>query len=204
MSKKTLALIITLIILTVVLLIVAFTTQNQQTTPQPQGQTQETITPTPTPIGHTTLMLTNGTTQVSGSTSANTVNVMIDTHGDQVTAVQLEIAYDPAVLTNMKVTPGTFFATPQVLPVGGVDTKTGRITYMIAPTNIRETQTGAGIVAVLTFNPVRTTGVTETEITLLDKSNVTARGAFGTSVLIKQQGVTVNLQPQTTTTGSSQ
>lgn len=200
MSKKTLALIITLIILTIVLLVVAFTTQNKQATPQ----TQETVTPTPTPIGHTTLMLENSVTQTLGSTSASTVNVVIDTHGDQVTAVQLEIAYDPKVLINMRVTPGTFFATPQVLPVGGVNTQTGRITYMIAPTNIRETQTGTGVVAVLTFNPVRTTGVTETEITLLDKSNVAARGAFGTSVLIERQGTKVIVQPQTTTaTGSS-
>jgi hypothetical protein len=194
MAKKTLALIVTLLVLTVVLLAVALysnsaTKQPAQQSKQNQAQSNQ---PTPTPFAHTVLSLSpNPVTPAAGSSSATTVNVTIDTQGDDVNAVQLEIAYDPSVLTNMTIKPGDFFANPNVLPVGGVDAKTGRITFAVAPSSLRESKRGQGTVAVLSFYP-RHTGASQTQIKILDKSLVTSFG-ISRSVLKSSTGTTVKL-----------
>lgn len=194
MSKKTLALILTLLLLTIILIGVALTTRNTKTANTEQPTTQEQQEPTPTPdMAKTTLKLTpNPVYPDTGSTSATTVNVEIDTGENNVSAVQLEIQYDPAVLTNMKVLPGDFFTNPNVLPVGGVDIQKGTITYALGPSNIRESKSGTGVVATLQFVPRAAAGVTETEITLLDKSLVTQFGQ-AESVLKEVQSTRVVL-----------
>ena len=120
----------------------------------------------------------------------STVNVMIDTKGDSVRAIQLEIAYDPKILTNVTIKPGDFFPGAQTLPVGGVNQTTGRITFAVTPANLRDSKSGTGIVATLTFYPAAGT-TTSTPITLLDKSLVTSPGLGAQSVLKSVSGVTV-------------
>lgn len=205
MAKKTLALIIILLVLTVVLLAVALYS-NTSTSKQPAQQKQEQAQsnqPTPTPFAHTLLSLSpNPVIPPAGSSSATTVNVNVDTQGDDINAVQLEIAYDPAVLTNMTIKPGDFFPDPNVLPVGGVDAKTGRITFAVAPSSIRQSKRGQGTVAVLTFYP-RRTGASQTQIKILDKSLVTSFG-ISRSVLKSSTGTTVMLSSQAQTTPLNQ
>lgn len=204
MSKKTLALILLLLVLTIVLVIVALITR-QQTSLPPQSLAP-TATPKPLSLGHTSLMILPNPvyTSSTGTSSATTVDVVIDTGGDQVRSVQLEIAYDPKVLKNVTIQPGTFFTNPSVLPVGGVNQKTGRITFAVVPSSFTESKTGTGIVATLSFTPVLTASNSSTEITLLDKSLVSG-GARGQNVLIKTTGTKVMLQTNSqTTTGSAQ
>lgn len=181
MSKKTLALIITLLILTIVLVVVAIYTRETPLTQTSEQTSQEdqTTDATPTPsVAQTTLALSPNPVypNTTGTTSATTVYVNIDTGTNEVSAVQLEIQYDPTVLTNMRVMPGDFFQNPNVLPIGGVDPQNGRITYAIGPGNIRQSQSGTGTVAVLQFVPRATAGITESEITLLESSLVTQLG----------------------------
>ncbi len=209
MSKKTLALILILLALTVLLVVIALITRNSGKTTDTGTQTpQSSTTTTPAPvIGNTVLSMSPNpvTTATAGSASA-TADVLINTNGDLVTAIQLEIAYDPKVLTNMRVAPGNFFSTPNVLPVGGVNAQTGRITFMLVPSNIREAKNGTGTVATLTFTPNRAAGVSQTPITILEKSLVSARGQT-LSVLKSYTGTTVNISPLTqpqTGTGSAQ
>lgn len=196
MSKKTLALILALLGLTILLVVIALYTRGAKD-PAPADQSGEQVTTTGTPapiVGNTVLSIApNPVTAVNtGSTSAATADVLINTNGDLVTAVQLEIAYDPATLRNMTIRPGTFFSAPTVLPVGGVNAQTGRITFMLVPSNIREAKTGEGTVATLSFTPVGAAGVASTPITLLDKSLVTARG-ITESVLKSSTGTVVTL-----------
>lgn len=198
MSKKTIGLIVILLILTIVLVFVALSTKQsppptQQTTPKPSA----TVSPTPV-AGHTVLSISPTSVAASRSGAPTTLNVTIDTNGDSVRAVQLEIAYDPKVLTGVTIKPGSFFTTADVLPVGGVDQKTGRITFAVTTANLRDSQSGKGTVAVLSFYPAAGTQVVSTPITLLDKSLVTSPGMGAQSVLKTTSGATVTLvsQPQ--------
>ena len=93
MSKKTLGLIIILLILTIVLVFVAISTKQQSPTTPTTPQKKTTPTPTLVP-GKTSLILSPNPLTV-GQGSTGTLSVMIDTGGDKVRAVQLEIAYDP-------------------------------------------------------------------------------------------------------------
>jgi hypothetical protein len=189
MSKKTLGLIIILLLLTIVLVFVAISTKQQPSTTTPSTPGKPTATPTPV-TGHTTLMLSPNPVTASRGVPT-TVNVMIDSHGDSVRAVQLEIAYDPRAISNVTIKPGTFFPTPDVLPIGGVNQTTGRITFAVTEANSRDFKSGQGTVAVLTFYPTGT--VASTPLTLLDKSLVTSPGMGAQSVLKSVMGTTVTV-----------
>lgn len=199
MSKKTLSLILTLLVLTVILVWVAISankSQDQNTSDSQIGA--KTALPTQKVEGNTILSMSpNPSVPSSASTAARTVDVMIDTQGDTVTTVQLEIAYDPALLTNMTLKPGPFFESPIVLPVGGVNARTGRITYLVTSGNLGSIKSGTGVVATLSFFPVSSSGVTSTPITLLEKSLILGRKGstnITTSLLKSFSGTTVNLE----------
>jgi len=195
MSKKTLGLIVLLLILTIVLVVVALNTKRTST--PPTQTTKPSATPSPLAPGHASLTLSpNPVYPATGSTSATTVDVLIDTGGDNVRSVQLEIAYDPKAITNVSLKPGTFFSNPSVLPVGGVNQNTGRITYAIVPNSFSEAKNGTGVVATLTFTPILSTANPVTDITLLDKSLVSGQ-ARGQNVLIKTSGTRVMLKTTT-------
>lgn len=187
MSRKTLGLIIVLLILTIILVFVALSTRQQQSQTTTTSSTPST---TPTSVaGHTMLSMSpNPVTAQRGAPS--TVNILIDTQGDSVRAIQLEIAYDPKALTNVSIKAGDFFPGAQTLPVGGVNPTTGRITFAVTPANLRDAKSGTGTVATLTFTPTSTT-TNSTPITLLDKSLVTAPKLGAQTVLKSVAGTTV-------------
>jgi hypothetical protein len=198
MSKKTLSLIIILLILTIILVIVALSTKNPVTTPGDLKTTPTTSMTKPSPTAvpaHTLLSLSPNpvTPLAAGTSSATTVSVEIDTGIDTVRGVQLEIAYDPALLTGMSIKPGTFFTDATALPIGGVNSKIGRITYAITSSSIKASRSGKGTIATLSFYPARNTGVISTPITILEKSLVTAVGMGTQSVLKQVMGTTVML-----------
>lgn len=204
MSKKTLALIVGLVILTAVLLIIALQTNNRQA---PTPTDDQTAQATPTPPAESVLTITPDVIDLtSGATGQQSVNVELDTGTNQVTAVQLELGYDPSVIRNVTVTPGTFFTSPTIL-LNNNDTTEGRISYAIGIAPAQDPRSGSGTVATISFTVVPSATVTETEISLLPRSLVTARGV-GPSVLKSASGVQVILptgparttQPTTQTT----
>jgi hypothetical protein len=191
MSKKTLALIISLVVLTAVLLVIALTTKEQKTatdTP-PAGQTA-----TPTPAAQTVLTMTPEVIDLATSAAGTqTVNIEISTGENQVTAVQLELAFDPKVIKNLTIRPGTFFDSPSVLlPLNNNDVATGRVSYALGIAPAQDPKSGSGDVAIITFTVTPAAGVTETSLSLLSKSLVTARGV-GASVLKSATGTTITL-----------
>jgi hypothetical protein len=183
MSTRTLGLIIFLILVSGVLIYTA----GIQKTPQ---QTQTSIpTPVvmPVAIGNTILSLSSG---IVSAYNTNTVNLMIDSQGDNVTAVQGEISYDPAMVTNVHLTQGTFFENPIVL-FNQIDQKNGRISYAIAIQPQGQAQMGVGTVATISYNlmPGAKGPIT---FTFLPKTKVTAEG-IAQSVLKTATGATFNL-----------
>lgn len=188
MPRKTLALIAGLVIVTVVLFIIALRTGQQQTVTQQTTQKQ-TMRPTPTPVAHTTLTLSPNPVEVSPG-QQGTVDVMIDTSDNKVTAVQLELVYDPLVMSSIKVTPGVLFPNSIVL-INKNDTTTGRMTYAFGIQPNQPTVSGKGSAATITFIARGTVGE-QSSITLLPTTLVTAQGIVD-SVLKASDGTVINI-----------
>jgi hypothetical protein len=204
MPKKTLALISGLVLVTIVLFFVALRTgkeQMQQPQPAVSQPVAQQISPT-VPV-HTVLALSPNPLTVSLGQQGK-VDVNIDTQDNAVTAVQLELSYDPAVVSNVVVTPGTMFANPVVL-INKNDVATGRITYAFGITPAGKPIAGSGAVATITFTTKASAGK-QAEISLLPSTLVTARGvassvlksATGTTVVVGSAG-TMTETPKTTT-----
>ena len=100
--------------------------------------------------------------------------VLINTQTDKVTGVQLELKYDPAVIENLKINPGSFFTSPITL-ISRVDATNGRISYVIVLAPQEIAKSGSGVVATLGFNSSAKVP-TQTSIQFLPKSLVTAQG----------------------------
>ena len=169
MSKRTLLLIFALFVITSVLLVVALYK------PMPQPLVPQTITPVQKqPDAQTTLSFSEPSFTIS-STSARTYSVPINisTGENKVTAVQLELQYDPKLLTNVEVVPGPFFTNPIPL-LEQIDQTTGRISYAFGISPSDEGISGTGIVATLTFRASASSQ--QTGIVFLPKTLVTAEG----------------------------
>lgn len=187
MSRRTIILIIVLVAATGVLLAIALTPQ-QQYRPVPQ------IRPIQKPnYIQTTLELSNNPNVVTSSASAlpsYSIDVLMKTYNNKVTAVQLELSYDPNVLTNVDVKPGSFLKNPIVL-IKKIDMQSGRISYALGIPPGGNTTTGNGTVAVVTFMSKGLPGQTTT-INILPQSLVTAQGV-DKSVLKSGLGKTFTL-----------
>lgn len=188
MSKRTIGLIIALIVVTSFLLAIALSPQ-KTTVSKPAP-----VLPTPTPVAKTIIFLSPNPL-VTSSTSA-TVDVNIDTKGNNITAVQLELSYDPRLLTVVDASPSGFFNNPLVL-LENIDTQNGKISYALAIPPAGAPKRGSGIVATISFKTKMDVGQ-KTEINVLPKTMVTATGVTS-SVLKQARGTTIIFGQQTAT-----
>ena len=184
MSKRTILLIVILTVITAGLLILAVSSQHQEV-PQVAN-----TSPTPTIAPATAVLSLNENTQAASGLKA--VDLTVNSGASKVTGVQIELAYDPNVLTNVTVTPGTYIADPVVL-FNRVDQKNGRISFAegIAPTGTAVT--GSGVAATIKYSVLP--GVTGSTTTLhfLSKTLVSAEGVT-TSVLKSTSDLTLQLK----------
>lgn len=195
MSKRTLFLIFALFVITSVLLIMALYKPNIQPSPAQ-------VIPTPKEeIAQT--ILSFGQPIAASSSSANlnySLPINIATGENKVTAVQLELQYDPKALTNVAVAPGVFFKNPVVL-LNQIDVKTGRISYAFGINPETQSVIGNGIIATLTFEAVA--GIKEeTVILFLPKTLVTAEGV--TESVLKETNAAQFTIGEKTSTPSAQ
>lgn len=169
MSKRTLFLIFALFIITSVLLVMALYQ------PQPPKNIQTTTVPKE-PVAQTVLSF--GNPEIATPSSATLLNyslpINIQTFKNKATAVQLELQYDPKILTNVAVTAGSFLTKPAVL-LNQIDSKTGRISYAFGIGPAGRGVAGKGIAANLTFS-AKAKPVEKTAIIFLPKTLVTAEG----------------------------
>lgn len=187
MPRKTLALISGLVLVTVVLFVIALKTntqsmQKQQPAPAPAGQQ-------PTSVAHSVLSLSPNPITVAPGQQGS-VDVTINTSDNAVTAVQLELAYDPNIISNVKVTTGPLFPDAQVL-INKNDTNAGRLTYAYGITPRSQTVKGTGVVAKITFTAKNVAGK-QSQLALLPSTLVTARGV-ASSVLKEATGTMVTV-----------
>jgi hypothetical protein len=189
MPRKTLVLISALVLVTVILFFVALKSSNNKAPvvqPSPQASMPKQVSPTVP--AHSTLNISPNTINVAPGQKGS-VDVNLDTSDNQVTAIQLEIAYDPNFITNVKVTPGSLFLKPVVLFEKN-KVKEGRFTYMYGISPSAKTINGNGIAATITFTALNKIG--DTQLALLPTSLVTARG-ISESVLKAANGALIKI-----------
>lgn len=183
MPRKTLALIAGLVLVTIILFIIALRTgQSQNQNPPVKTAVMPTID-----RAHSVLSMTPNPIDVL-SGKVTTVEVNIDPSDNPVTAVQLEMLYDPTMLTNVKVTPGPLFQGGNIL-IDKNDAQTGKYTYAVGIQPSQNTINAKGVVATVSFVARGLIGK-QSQIQLLPTSLVTARG-IETSVMRFASGTTV-------------
>lgn len=119
--------------------------------------------------------------------------ISIDTGGNNVNAVQLELKYDPKVLQNVAISAAgsTFFANSQVL-LQKIDRQIGTISFALANSLSGGTKTGRGVVAVVSFSALSKPG-TLTTVSFLPTTQVTAPGVQ-MSVLKEARGIVFQVE----------
>lgn len=195
MPRKTLALISGLVIVTVVLFVIAL---NASQKPAPQNQQATAPKPTAVVIPAHSVLTTNPNPVIVGPGRQGQVAVNIDTSDNDVTAVQLEIGYDPNVLTNVKVTPGAMFTNPVQL-LNRNNPAAGRYTYAVGIPPNGKVLRGQGVVADITFTTKATALGTSTQLGLLPTSLVSAQGV-AQSVMKSATGAVITVNTVTPTT----
>ncbi len=192
MSKRTLILIGVLAIVTAILIYIAVSPKK---TPPPPAQTMV----TPTPVSIATAHLTMNPLSVNATPSATSVDVVLESGASKITAVQLEISYDPKLLTNVDITPistATSLLPGSVVLLKTIDTTKGLISLAIAVPPTAKAISGTGPVATIKFRSNSSIQAT-TSLAFLPKTLVTAEGVSA-SVLKDSIGATVFIQPATT------
>lgn len=204
MPRKTLALITGLVLVTVILFVVALRAGQQQNAPSTPQPTQAAVQAEPTTPAHTVLAMQPNPLTV-GSGQQGRAEVTIDASDNDVTAVQLELGYDPNILSNVKVVPGALIQNPAVL-IDKNDPATGRYTYAFGITPNGTPVKGTGVVATVTFTVKAGQAGKETQLGLLPTTLVTARGVAnsvlksGTGTVITVSGTAAGAPARTQTT----
>lgn len=175
MSKKLLAILFLLIAVPAVLYFVAKVAMPPQPvvkTPQSAPSTQQNPQ-TQIPLAtNAQTTLTFSPAQYSLSSTSGSIDILIDSGANNASAVQLEISYDPAMLKNVAITAGPFFANPLEL-LKKINQTTGRISYAFGAALSDKGKTGKGTVATISFTSTLPKGQ-NTTITLLPQTIVTA------------------------------
>lgn len=209
MSRRTIILIIVLVAITGVLLAIALTQKKAPspsiTKPTPQAQV---------PYAHTTLEISSNPIAVStasGTSKTFSADVTINTETDKVTAVQLELSFDPKAISNVEVKPGTFFTKPAEL-IKKVNSKDGTVSYALGINPGENGVSGTGVVAIISYTEIGQTG-TYTQINFLPKTLVSAEGndksvlkkSIGSLIMIggsKNNNSTPTVKPATSAASS--
>lgn len=171
MPRKTIALLLSLFVITALLLAAAF--RPNKTTPIQEPTSQEQVTKV-APSAEALLQFTEETLNLTANT-AGTASVELDAKNHQVTAIQLELQYDPKVLRNVKVVLGSSF--DQLAQIfSQTDDKGGLITVWLGVKPGAQLVQGKGEVAKVTFEKIPGTNAQETNLVILPASLVTEAG----------------------------
>lgn len=193
MPKKTTILIAVLAVITIALLALALTSgQNLQNLTQPA--------PTKKTVQKTTKIYFAPAQVELAVTGPSTADVMVDTQGSDISGVQIEVQYDPKVLSNVQIIPAVdssgFFGTSGIILLNEVIPTTGRISYAVAISAGDTTKKGVGKVATISFQKAPGSTLSESSINLLDKTLVTQLGE-NDSVLQKTQPLNIVIKQTT-------
>lgn len=185
-----------IVVIIILALITLFLNSKVQKSPD-TANLDATLVPTSqvSPLGQSVLSLIPNPLKLD-ALNKGTIDVNIETGGNEVTAVQLELQYDPSAITNVTVTPSGFFTNPVEL-LKRIDIQNGRITYMIGISPAQDPISGSGTVAKISFQKVKGTRLATTEIKFSKTANsesLVAATGIDQSVLKQANSTTINLQ----------
>ncbi len=169
MPQKTLILIIVLAIITAVLLVLALYTK----IPTKSAHIVTTKTPVVVVHAYTTLTIAQAVASNSAYGHTYAADINISTKSNKVTAVQLQIAYNPNSVTITDITAGSFFNNPDIL-FEKIDPEAGIITYSLGVGLGQKPVSGSGTVATIKFIPI--SGQKSVVLSVLPTSEVAAQG----------------------------
>jgi hypothetical protein len=149
------------------------------------GDKKTSTTPIPQVEPRATLVAIPSKTQVSQQEEF-TIEIKLATNTYAVTGVQLELTYDPAILSISAITPGGFFPNPLEYAQNN-DTKKGHILYAVGSF---DGKTGEGIVATLVAKAHKGTNGPKEVLTIAPTTLVTADGVEP-SILKEGKGATI-------------
>lgn len=164
---KTAGLIVTLALLAGVLYYIALLPQN----PRSQTASKEASVPSTT--------LTIESTEKEADLYYS--DVSINTNGNLVTSVQLELSYNPEILTDVNIEAGEFFESPTEF-IKKIVQEEGRITYVLGLPQGSSGITGKKTVATIYYSPVNPEIESVTAITFLPKTQVNASNFSGSAL----------------------
>jgi hypothetical protein len=124
------------------------------------------------------------------STDSASFDINISTGRNQVSEVQLELAYDPKALADIQIQPGNFIPAPITL-LNINDSKTGRLSYALSVSPSQSPLSGTGSIATLMIKKNTSLATpNRTTITILPKSLVSSRNVSG-SMLREVKNATI-------------
>jgi hypothetical protein len=103
--------------------------------------------------------------------------------------IELDIAFDPAVLENIQVLPGNYFTHPAI-PISQIDYSSGRITYVLEGNIMTHEK---GIVAYISFATLPVYQTVQTKISFLPKTLI--RSQTGNNILSKTYCANITIVP---------
>ena len=134
--------------------------------------------PTPVKTESTKSVAKNTTLSIEKPTEDNGQYfsvIKIDTGGDLVSKVQLELSYNPNDIRNVEIYPSNFFPNSETL-LESIDEVDGRISYVLSIPESDEEIKGTGNIAEIIFQKIASkSAVIQTEINFLPKTSVTGK-----------------------------
>lgn len=191
--RKTILLIIFLALVTLALLYVAVSSKTNKPSP---NQTQSVNSE----AAQTTLEISPNLIKDATSSAYKTV-VYINTGQNKVTSVQLELSFDPGVLTKVDISPGTFFDNPNIF-LKTIDEANGRISYAIGVLPGQNGIFGKGILANINFSTLPSLKNISTSINFEPKTQVSGENS-SVSILKTSSGTSFILNKTLIGTSSS-
>jgi hypothetical protein len=183
MPIRTIILILVLTALTGILVVLAINNERQAATDTQPSRAVD-ITPTLEKTG--VIEFTPATVVLASGSGRTTVDVSVDTKEHMVDGVQLELLYDPAVLSNVSITvpQDNFFGESGEFSniLNEVDSERGRVSYWLGISPIAQSKKGEGVIAQLSFTVNPNADVSQTAIEVLDRSMITETSTH-TSIL---------------------
>lgn len=187
---KTVLLIILLALVAGILVYVAVSPKNS--IPGMTTYTKETKNPAETVLSINPAVKDNITSTYSS-------DVLVNTGSNTINGVQLELYYDPSIITNVSIKPGSFFSSSVEL-LKKVDQPNGRISYALSALPGQKGETGKGTFATIIYTVVPSLTSDRTSFNFLPKTEVSGENTSGSLLKSTSDGdiIMQSLSPTTT------
>lgn len=145
----------------------------------------------------TTLSMTAGVKDSTTSTYSS--DVLVDTGSNTINGVQLELYYDPSIITNVTIKSGSFFNSSVEL-LKKIDQANGRISYALSVLPGQKGESGKGTFATIIYTVIPSLNTDRTSFNFLPKTEVSGENTAGSLLKSTNDGNVIfeSLSPTTT------